>query len=77
MLLSLTEALHKIMPEDERLEQSFEEVIEPYDYRGFSGFALNSALIDRTLAHERTIFFAFNTDNSKLPVIRPQIAAHA
>lgn len=78
MLTSLAEAFCTIMSQEQRLVDSFEEILSSYCQRERSCYTANSALIQRCLVGkpEEEIYRVTNIDASKLPAIR-RIAAYA
>ncbi len=81
MLTSLAEAFCAIMPQDQRLADSFKEILSSYYYkREQACYTANSSLIRRCLANnsnpDEVIYRVINISNSKLPAIR-RIVAYA
>lgn len=68
MLVSLAEALHAIMPQDERLTKSLDEVTAHYHPWETTSYGTNKALITRCLTNERLLIYSIsNLANSKAP----------
>lgn len=69
MLTGLAEAFCLVMPQEERLADSFEEILASYCERERACYTVNSGLIQRCLAHrpEEEICKVVNINNSKLP----------
>lgn len=79
ILAGLAETLHKMMPEDERLEHSFNQALCSCKWCALEGHDINSAMIQRCLsgqhAHKPMAYSAVALGNSKLPSMRRQLVA--
>lgn len=74
MLTGLAEAFCTILSQDQRLIDSFDEIISAHNRRGLTCYGANSALVQKCLSHERMkTYRVIHINNSKMPIL-PRVA---